>query len=164
VKQDNCWKTPIYHPHLPCSNLRTKILIFLHKIMLTSKTKLMTPPPPCPALPCFRVTSTKQLIWKKTGWPDWANFRQLGDRLLLSSPKFLYYCYLTVKVMYWFWFWFCIGLHFGRFFHKLIWSPCLQSTSTFSTIWQFKSLDSTNMLFSLDYEHGYRNSVKCIFS
>jgi hypothetical protein len=59
------------------------------------------------------------------GWPDWANFRSMAifyfgqiDKNFRTSPKFCvdYVLIMTKK---------CFGRHFGRFFHKFIWSPCL---------------------------------------
>jgi hypothetical protein len=65
-----------------------------------------------------------------TGWPDWANFRLMGGCLLwvvffkiaevahtyvLHFSKCISYIFIFAKKR--------DGLHFGRLFHKLIWSP-----------------------------------------
>jgi hypothetical protein len=68
-----------------------------------------------------------------TSTTDWAKIRTIGDCLLLAffenyrtSPQlcatfFLSIDYVLILAKKW------VGLHFRRFFHKLIWSPCLQT-------------------------------------
>jgi hypothetical protein len=69
---------------------------------------------------------------RKSEWPDWVNFRQLGDcwrwavffENYRSSPNFCA-TFSTVNVLR-----YCINFdkncaerHLGQFYHKLIWSP-----------------------------------------
>jgi hypothetical protein len=78
-----------------------------------------------------------KILWLVPGWPDWANFRLFGDCFLLAvflenyksnlSPH-LFLCffsssdYILILTNKW------TGLHFWRFFYKLIWSPWLVLT------------------------------------
>jgi hypothetical protein len=73
-----------------------------------------------------KMSQTKDTIRKSgpfPGWPDIANFRQLDDCLLwatienYSSTEGVKLCINFDKKM--------VGLHFGRFFQKRIWSPWL---------------------------------------
>jgi hypothetical protein len=65
----------------------------------------------------------------RAGWPDWANFRRFGVGLYTLSS----FLKITKDPDFWYFFHrkslrFCNkdmgGLHFGRFLHKIIWSPC----------------------------------------
>jgi hypothetical protein len=65
----------------------------------------------------------------QSGWPDWANFRVFGDPLVWavfyyrSTPNFsttFLHCIVFNKKW--------VGRRLGRIFHKLIRSPCPQST------------------------------------
>jgi hypothetical protein len=65
----------------------------------------------------------------RAGWPDWANFRPLGDCLLWAVffhlQKYLIYfprwsSWINIDQKW-------IGQNFGLLFHKLIWSPWLRS-------------------------------------
>jgi hypothetical protein len=95
---------------------------------------------------CFR-SKMADIIWvagmtkheqgaSLSGWPDCANFRPMGDCLLFTLGSFLSYrisphfCdtvvliieYVLILAKIW------VGLHFVRFFQKLIWSPWSLST------------------------------------
>jgi hypothetical protein len=59
-------------------------------------------------------------------WPDWANFRPLGDCFLWTVSWNCILCHSFPQLRFrinfgkkW------IGLHFGRIFHRLFWSHCL---------------------------------------
>jgi uncharacterized protein YqcC (DUF446 family) len=87
----------------------------------------LSPPP-------FSVDIRRRLVFGSSEWPDWANVRQLGHCLCTLgslpknytiSPYFrLHFSEVPTKIL-------CInfwqkrvGLHFGRFCHQRIWSPC----------------------------------------
>jgi hypothetical protein len=75
-------------------------------------------------------STTNGQFWlqPKAGWPDWANFRPLCDCWLfaVSWRRSITHFYATFSHI---WGWEsnfdkkCVGLYFGRFFQKLIWSP-----------------------------------------
>jgi hypothetical protein len=63
----------------------------------------------------------------RTGWPDWANFRPLGNCFLRAKFWKLYaevdQIFTTVKVKHYFWQkW--VGIDLGSFFQKHVWAPC----------------------------------------
>jgi hypothetical protein len=77
-----------------------------------------------------------------TGWPDWANFRPFGWLFTLGcvlkitevvQVLGLLFSHRNKISIFFQRLGRCInlglGLHFGRFFPKLIWSPCLRSNS-----------------------------------
>jgi hypothetical protein len=80
--------------------------------------------------------SSGALPWCQTGWQDWPIFRLLGDCLLrlvfLKITKIaqivgLLYKWLQLYII------FdknMVGLHFGRLFYKLIWSPWWQGMTS----------------------------------
>jgi hypothetical protein len=71
----------------------------------------------------------------KPEWPDWANFSLLGDYLLCAvffklhnyTPLAIFINIKSYVKIHKIW----AGQHFGRSFHKLIWSSCSLLTSGF---------------------------------
>jgi hypothetical protein len=67
------------------------------------------------------------MYMSRAGWPDWTNFRLLGDCFLcflrfsevahIFGPFSTDKSYLLIYLLKW------VGLHFGPFTNKLIWSP-----------------------------------------
>jgi hypothetical protein len=88
----------------------------------------------------FKSNSDEDLDRSESGWPDWANFRPMGDCLLLAVPlkskmypTCLGYYILWIGVSIYI-FWQKNGLQLGWFFHKLIWSPWVWLTFNARTI------------------------------
>jgi hypothetical protein len=69
-----------------------------------------------------------RVISSQPGWPDWANFRLMGNsfiwavfRKMTEVARKIGLLFSSEKVVYLFW-----QKHaFWAIFHKLIWSPCL---------------------------------------
>jgi hypothetical protein len=78
---------------------------------------------------CHSSASTLYLGQTESERPNWANFRPMDDCLLCAGilkitevAQIFGYFFARLRLRQK-----CIGLHFGRFFHLLIWSPWTES-------------------------------------